>query len=148
MTEAFSWNASKRILSWYQRTAMAQHQVNVLWTARKHAVFQVHTFFFSRGGHSPQSSLTILRFMSVDPADSPRQMLFLPREKYFAVVWCATIQSSGHYKVGIILRNTRKTNPNWKYMNRFIGNTWNNKTEIHELIFNKTSGFALSLLKC
>ena len=104
--------------------------------------------FFSGGGHSPQSSLTIVRYISVDPSNSPRQMLFLPQEKYFAVVWCATIQTSGHYKMGVILHKTRKTNPNQKYMKGFIGNTWSNKTEIHKLIFNKTSGFDLSLLEC
>ena len=63
-------------------------------------------------------------------------------------MWYATIQTSGHYKMGIILRKTRKTNPNQKYMKGFIGNTWSNKTEIHELIFNKTSGFALGRFEC
>lgn len=96
--------------------------------------------FFSRGGHSIQSFLTTVRFIPVDPADGPRQMLFDPHEKYFAVVWCATIQSSGHYKAGVILHNTHKTNPN--------RNTWSNKAEIRELILNKTSGFDLSLLEC
>ena len=49
-------------------------------------VFKVHRNIYSRGGHSPQSSLTIVRFIPVDPADGPGQMLLDPQEKYFAVV--------------------------------------------------------------